>query len=90
MVKLDKVLRMPAVCEATGYGITQLKEKMDKDPDFPKPFRLSKNGRAIGIWESELITYQAKRRAERDEQAKQPPRPRPVIAPNIKTKAKVR
>jgi len=72
---LDKVLRKPAVCEATGYGLTLVDDLTENDPDFPKPFKLSKKGRAIGWWESEIISYQQKRLAERDRELKSKQRP---------------
>jgi prophage regulatory protein len=67
--KLRKILRKPAVMEATGYGETQIDELVKQDI-FPAPIPLSPNGRAVGWLEDEVAAYQAARIAERDRQKK--------------------
>lgn len=86
---IEKILRTPELCEATGYRLTQVQKKIEEDPDFPKPVKLSKDGRAVGFLASEVAAYQRKRIAERDselQKAKQ--QPRTVAAPAKPEKAK--
>ena len=45
--ELRRVLRLPAVLDATGYSRSQLQEKIKKG-EFPAPIKLSDSGRAKG------------------------------------------
>jgi predicted DNA-binding transcriptional regulator AlpA len=62
---LRRILRKPAVLEATGYRATQL-DLLVSQGKFPRPIRLSEGGRAMGWFEDEIIAYQEARAAERD------------------------
>jgi len=64
--KLRRVLRKPAVVAAVGYSAVQI-DFMVADGRFPKPFKLSKGGKAVGWWEDEIISYQEDRAKEADE-----------------------
>lgn len=61
--KLRRVLRLPAVLEATGYSRSQLQEKINKG-EFPAPFKLSDSGRAKGWFEDDVIDWQVSRTGE--------------------------
>jgi prophage regulatory protein len=61
--KLRRVLRLPAVLEATGYSRSQLQEKINKG-EFPAPFKLSDSGRARGWFEDDVIDWQESRTGE--------------------------
>jgi len=61
--KLRRVLRLPAVLEATGYSRSQLQEKITKG-EFPAPFKLSESGRAKGWFEDAVIDWQHSRTSE--------------------------
>lgn len=63
-----RVVRIVEVCNKTGLSKSAICYKLDTknrrhDPDFPKPFRLSNTGRAIGWLESEIDEYIAKQAA---------------------------
>ncbi len=66
---LRRVLRKPAVLEATGYKSTQL-DLLISQGKFPKPIRLSEGGRAMGWLEDEVSEYQQARIAEREREVK--------------------
>ena len=66
MARLQRILRRPAVLEATGYGRTQLQQLVDKG-EFPAPIKLSDAGRAVGWFEHDVIEWQQRRLAKRDE-----------------------
>ena len=66
---LRRVLRKPAVLEATGYRATQL-DLLVSQGRFPKPIKLSAGGRATGWFEDEIIQFQQERLAERDHEIK--------------------
>jgi predicted DNA-binding transcriptional regulator AlpA len=64
--KLRRVLRFPAVMEATGFSRPHIYYLMATDPDFPKSFKLHPDGQATGFFEDELVQYQAKLAASRE------------------------
>jgi len=66
---LRRVLRKPEVLAASGYRPTQL-DLLIEQGKFPRPFRLSEGGRALGWYEDEIIAFQQARIAERDREAK--------------------
>lgn len=66
---LRRVLRKPEVLAASGYRATQL-DLLIEQGRFPRPFRLSEGGRALGWYEDEIIAFQQARIAERDREAK--------------------
>lgn len=59
-----RALRLPAVCAKTGMAKTQVYKSVRKG-GFPKPFRLSDVGRAVGWDEAEVDQYLADRMARR-------------------------
>lgn len=63
-----KILRIEQVCEKTGQSKATVWYRINPknrryDASFPKPFRLSANGRAVGWLESEIDEW-IKKRAE--------------------------
>lgn len=64
-MKPQKILRLPEVIERSGYGRTQLDEKMEKK-EFPPFLKLSNAGRAKGWLEDEVAEWQMWRKAVRD------------------------
>jgi prophage regulatory protein len=65
MRTLQKIIRGRAVEAYVGLKHSQTAELV-KAGKFPKPIKLSDNGRAIGWLESDLIEWQASRVAARD------------------------
>jgi prophage regulatory protein len=63
-----RLLRKPAVLAFSGYGSTQLEEKIERG-EFPKPVRLSDSGRAVAWLEEELLAWREGRKAKRDGRA---------------------
>jgi predicted DNA-binding transcriptional regulator AlpA len=63
-----RLLRLPAVLAFSGFGRTQLFEKI-KLREFPAPLKLSDSGRAIAWDETELVAWREARRAKRDGRA---------------------
>jgi prophage regulatory protein len=59
-----RALRLPAVCDKTGMKRTQVYTAV-RAGAFPKPFRLSDVGRAVGWDEAEVDQYLADRMARR-------------------------
>jgi len=66
--KLRRVLRKPDVIRATGYSGVQI-DFMVADGRFPKPFKLSPGGKAVGWWEDVIIDFQIERAKEAEEQS---------------------
>lgn len=63
-----RVIRISKVCDKTGLSKSAIWYKLDPknprfDPDMPKPFKLSANGRSVGWLESEIDAYIEKRAA---------------------------
>lgn len=65
---LQRFLRMPAVREATGLSESSIHE-LRSEGKFPKPIPLP--GRRVAWLESEIVEWQRKRIAERDQRAKE-------------------
>lgn len=63
--KVRRFLRLRAVLECTGYGRTQLYEKIARG-EFPRPIALSDSGRAVAWNEDEVTAWQEARLAARD------------------------
>jgi predicted DNA-binding transcriptional regulator AlpA len=59
-----RILRLPAVLAFSGYGKSQLDEKI-KAGEFPAPIKLSDSGRAVGWLEEELTAWREARKAKR-------------------------
>jgi len=59
-----RVLRLPAVSDKTGMKRTQIYTAV-RAGAFPKPFRLSDVGRAVGWAEDEIDQYLGERMARR-------------------------
>ena len=58
-----KVMRLPAVLEATGYSRSTIYDKI-KACKFPKPTKLDPDGRTVIWWADEVAEFQ-KRAVER-------------------------
>lgn len=65
-----KILRYPAVEEATGINRSKI-EEMVMTGDFPKAVKLTDGGRAVGFFADEVALYIEWRRACRDEATKE-------------------
>jgi prophage regulatory protein len=52
-----KAMRKPAVLEATGWGNSKLYDEIAKGR-FPKPVRLTPDGRAVIWWADEVEAFQ--------------------------------
>jgi predicted DNA-binding transcriptional regulator AlpA len=63
-----RILRLPAVLAFSGYGRTQLLEKV-AEKEFPAPVPLSDTGRAVGWLEEELVAWREARKAKRERSA---------------------
>jgi prophage regulatory protein len=63
---IQRILRRRDLRAHTGLGATRLNEFVEAGT-FPKPIKLGE--RAIGWLESEIAEWQAKRIAERDQEA---------------------
>ena len=61
-------MRKPEVVRAVGYSSVQI-DFLIADKKFPRPFKLSKGGKAVGWWEDEIISYQQERAKEAEEQS---------------------
>ena len=61
---LQKILRRPAVEEATGHKRSQI-YALIAEGKFPKPVPLG-SGRSVGWLETEIVEWQKARIAERD------------------------
>lgn len=60
-----RILRMNEVCALIGWSKSTIdaKNRMGGkyyDPDFPQRMRLSKNGRAVGWYETDIVAYISK------------------------------
>jgi len=64
---LNRIIRERDVDAYCGLKRTQRAELIRRGK-FPKPFRISDDGRARGYLESELIEWQRARVAERDQE----------------------
>ena len=65
-----RIIRLPEVCLKTGRSKSTIWATIDPknhryDPIFPKPFKLSDKGRAVGWLESEIGAYIEQRAAVR-------------------------
>ena len=65
-----RIIRIKQVCEKTGRSASATWYAIDPknprhDPTFPKPFKLSDKGRAVGWIESEIDAWIEKRAAVR-------------------------
>jgi predicted DNA-binding transcriptional regulator AlpA len=65
---LRKALRMGAVLAATGFGHSKLYDLIGKGL-FPKPTKIDPDGRVSVWWEDEIIAYQHRAIAARDQAA---------------------
>ena len=65
---LEKVLRLPAVIEATGKSRSEIYDDMARGV-FPQKVSLSDGGHSVGWLESEIIAWQEARIAARDTEA---------------------
>lgn len=63
--RLQRLLRLPQVEEATGLRRTQIFVAV-KDGRFPKPVKVLESGRAVAWLESDVVAYQQARIAARD------------------------
>ena len=79
--EMDRLIRESEVKAMVGLKTTRLKELIEAG-QFPAPVAITAGGRARGYVLREVQGYIKDRIAERDEQAKQQPRPPKVIAPN--------
>jgi predicted DNA-binding transcriptional regulator AlpA len=67
---LRRVLRRRDLRARDGLGATRRNELIASG-EYPKPFKLTgPRGRALGWWEDEVAEWQAKRNAERDQEAR--------------------
>jgi predicted DNA-binding transcriptional regulator AlpA len=57
------IVRWPEARKYLGNSRSTVDLKVKTDPDYPKPFRISQDGRAIGWWQDELIAWQKRRAA---------------------------
>jgi prophage regulatory protein len=65
---LQRILRLPAVLEATGWSRATLYDKI-KAGKFSRPIKLDPDGRAVGWPEGEVLAHQRDRIAARDGEA---------------------
>lgn len=56
-----RVLRMQGVCEKVGLGRSSIYELIAQG-QFPRPFRLTPGGRAVGWFEADLDAWLMSRR----------------------------
>jgi predicted DNA-binding transcriptional regulator AlpA len=63
---LHKALRKGAVLAATGFGHSKLYDLIAKGL-FPKPTKIDPDGRVSVWWEDEVIEYQQRAIARRDQ-----------------------
>ena len=56
-----RVLRMQSVCEKVGLGRSSIYELIAQG-QFPRPFRLTPGGRAVGWFEADLDAWLMSRR----------------------------
>ena len=66
---LRRILRKRDLHAYDGLGNTRRAE-LFKEGKYPKPFKLTAGGRAIGWWQDEIAAYQGKLAAARDEEGK--------------------
>jgi prophage regulatory protein len=62
---VQRMLRLPAVLDATGWSRSTLYAKV-AEGKFPAPIKLDADGRAVGWPEVDVIAYQQTRIADRD------------------------
>jgi prophage regulatory protein len=60
-----RILRMEATCEFSGLSRSQILFHI-KRGDFPRPVKITRTGKAIGFYETELIAWRDERLAARD------------------------
>ncbi len=60
-----KILRYPAVMDATGLNRSKI-EELTAVGKFPRSVKLTTGGRAVGFFSDEIESYLEWRRAERD------------------------
>jgi prophage regulatory protein len=65
---VQRILRLPAVLNATGWSRSTLYDKIGAGK-FPKPIKLDTDGRAIGWLEAEVLLHQQALIAARDAEA---------------------
>jgi prophage regulatory protein len=78
-------LRLPAVMAITGLKKSAIYDSIDKGI-FPKPTKITENGRANGWFSDEIARYVESRRAARDNTPTSDPAPKAkaVAAPTPK------
>jgi len=57
---------MQAVVDFSGLSVAQIREHCERG-DFPRPVKITRTGRAIGWYETELIQWRDERLAAREE-----------------------
>ena len=62
---VEKVMRLPAVLDATGWSKQTLYNKMSQGI-FPKGTRLDPNGKTVVWFEDEVAAFQAAARTARE------------------------
>jgi predicted DNA-binding transcriptional regulator AlpA len=65
-MEADRLYRKAELPSVVGLQRTQI-EKLIKEGLFPKPIKLSPGGRAVAWLGSELVAWQASRKAARDD-----------------------
>ena len=66
--RLNKFYRRAEMMQFVGLRRTQIDELI-KTGEFPRPVRLSDNGRAVAWLESDLVSWQMRRLAKRENTA---------------------
>lgn len=61
----DRIIRRHELDQFVGLRRTQIDCLIDKG-EFPRPFKLSDTGRAVGWLEGEIVEWQRQRAAKRD------------------------
>jgi prophage regulatory protein len=62
---VQRILRLPAVLEATGWSRSTLYAKIS-DSKFPPPIKLDTDGRAVGWPEDDVLAHQKARISARN------------------------
>jgi predicted DNA-binding transcriptional regulator AlpA len=70
---LRRIVRIHDLTQWTGLGRTRNQELIAKG-ELPKPFLLTDNGRAKGIFEDDLIEWQKRRSSGAETQTRGPAR----------------
>jgi predicted DNA-binding transcriptional regulator AlpA len=59
-----EMIRRKELSKYIPLSSTQIDDKLDNDPDFPKPIKLTGTGRAVAWFADEIAAYQERMQAK--------------------------